>query len=123
MDAGAAGAREALTLTPRPTAIFAANDFAALGVLNVLLERGHSLPQDVAVVGYDDMPQAGTQTVSLTTMRQPMDRIATQSIQALSNRMRSPKEPAVKIMVSPILIERRSTLGKPADRLNTAAAE
>ena len=123
MDAGAAGAREALALTPRPTAIFAANDFAALGVLNALLERGHSIPQDVAVVGYDDMPQAGTQTVSLTTMRQPMDRIATQSIQALSNRMRSPKEPAVKIMVSPILIERRSTLGKPADRLSTAAAE
>ena len=123
MDAGAAGAREALALTPRPTAIFAANDFAALGVLNALLERGHSIPQDVAVVGYDDMPQAGTQTVSLTTMRQPMERIATQSLQALSNRMRSPKEPAVKIMVSPILIERRSTLGKPADRLNTAAAE
>jgi len=123
MDAGAAGARQALVLTPSPTAIFAPNDLAALGVLNVLLERGHLVPQDVAVVGYDDMPEAGTQTISLTTMRQPMDRIATQGIQALSNRMRAPKEPALKILVSPILIERRSTLGKPAGQLNTVAVE
>ena len=113
MDAGAAGAQEALTLTPRPTAIFAGNDFAALGVLNTLLERGYSVPRDVAVVGYDDMHLAGTQTISLTTMRQPMHRMATLSIQALSNRMRFPKEPAVRILVSPELIERRSTLGKP----------
>jgi DNA-binding LacI/PurR family transcriptional regulator len=112
IDAGAAGAREALEMTPRPTAIFAANDFAALGVLNTLLDRGLSVPEDIAVVGYDDMPQAGTETISLTTMRQPMDRIATQSIQALTNRMKSPKEPAVRILVSPILVERRSTLGK-----------
>ena len=75
IDAGAAGARQALMLEPRPTALFAANDIAALGVLNTVLESGLSVPQDVAVVGYDDMPQAGTETISLTTMRQPIDRM------------------------------------------------
>jgi DNA-binding LacI/PurR family transcriptional regulator len=124
IDLGAAAAREALKLSPRPTAIFAANDFAALGVLNTILEHGLSVPQDIAVAGYDDMPQAGAETISLTTMRQPMDRIATQSIQALSNRMQSRGEPAVRILVSPQLIERRSTLGKrTGDLLLSPAAE
>ena len=117
IDLGAAAAREALKLSPRPTAIFAANDFAALGVLNTILEHGLSAPQDIAVAGYDDMPQAGAETISLTTMRQPIDRMAAQSIQALSNRMRAPGEPAVRILVLPQLVERRSTLGKRAREL------
>ncbi len=112
IDAGAEGARKVLEeISPRPTAIFAANDFAALGVFNVLLNSGLSIPGDIAVAGYDNMPQASTETISLTTMKQPMDRIAAQTIQTLINRMKSPKEPAVRILVSPILIERRSTLG------------
>jgi DNA-binding LacI/PurR family transcriptional regulator len=112
IDLGAAAARKALELSPRPSAIFAANDFAALGVLNTILDQGLFVPQDIAVAGYDDMPQAGAETISLTTLRQPMDRMAAQSIQALSNRMQSPTEPVVRILVLPQLIERRSTLGK-----------
>ena len=124
IDTGAAAAREALKLSPRPTAIFAANDFAALGVLNTLMISGLSVPGDIAVAGYDDMPQAGTETISLTTMRQPMDRIATQSIQTLSHRIKMPGEPAVRILVSPILMARRSTLGSIADgKAASAAAE
>jgi DNA-binding LacI/PurR family transcriptional regulator len=112
IDAGALGALEALNILPRPTAIYAPNDVAALGVLNTLLENGLSVPDDIAVVGYDDMPQAATKTLSLTTMRQPLDRMASQSIQALSNRIKFPDEPGVRILVSPQLVARRTTLGK-----------
>lgn len=122
IDAGAAGAKAALALTPSPSAIFAPNDVAAVGVLNIVLEEGLSVPGDIAVVGYDDMPNAASETMSLTTMRQPLDRMASQSLQALSNRIKSPDEPAVRILVSPQLVMRRSTLGQRALRPGHAAS-
>ena len=71
LDAGSRGAEAALARRPRPTAIFAANDLAAIGVLNRVLGAGFAVPEDVAVVGYDDMPFAGSEALSLTTVHQP----------------------------------------------------
>jgi DNA-binding LacI/PurR family transcriptional regulator len=71
LDGGSKGAKEALAKQPRPTAIFAANDLAAIGVLNSVLGAGLKVPGDIAVVGYDDMPFAASETLSLTTMHQP----------------------------------------------------
>ncbi|TNU74050.1 LacI family transcriptional regulator [Miniimonas arenae] len=59
----------------RPTGIFCVNDLVALGVLRTLLRRGVRVPQDIAVVGYDDISFAGMLMVPLTTIRQPIHEI------------------------------------------------
>lgn len=65
-----AGAR-LLGLVPRPTAVFCANDLLALGVLQALYAAGVRVPQDVAIVGYDDIEFAAAAAVPLTSVRQP----------------------------------------------------
>ncbi|MEU2247785.1 LacI family DNA-binding transcriptional regulator [Streptomyces sp. NPDC019224] len=65
-----AGAR-ILGLAERPTAVFCANDLLALGVLQALYTAGVRVPQDMAIVGYDDIEFAAAATVPLTSVRQP----------------------------------------------------
>ena len=65
-----AGAR-LLGLSPRPTAVFCANDLLALGVLQALFAAGVRVPEDVALVGYDDIEFAAAAAVPLTSVRQP----------------------------------------------------
>lgn len=79
-ESGVRAARRLLTLDPRPTAIFAANDDTAAGVLRVAAELGLSVPRDLSVCGFDDVPIARHVTPALTTVRQPtrdMGRLAT----------------------------------------------
>lgn len=57
--------------SPRPTAIFAANDLMAMGVLRAVFEAGLSVPDDLSVVGFDDIQLAGLVKPGLTTVRQP----------------------------------------------------
>jgi DNA-binding LacI/PurR family transcriptional regulator len=111
LDGGSKGANEALARNPRPTAIFAPNDLAAMGVLNTVLGAGFKVPEDIAVVGYDDMPFAASETLSLTTMHQPIDRMATQCIDCLITRIQDPDGPGTRVLLSPHLVARRSTLG------------
>ena len=58
-----------------PTAVFASNDVMALGVLDALRAAGLSVPTDVSVVGFDDVPLAGRVVPGLTTVRQPVDQV------------------------------------------------
>lgn len=61
-----------LDVPDRPTAVFAGNDEQALGVYRALHDRGMRVPEDVSVVGFDDMPFAAWVTPALTTVRQPL---------------------------------------------------
>jgi DNA-binding LacI/PurR family transcriptional regulator len=108
---GSKGAKDALAKQPRPTAIFAANDLAAIDVLNSVLGAGLKVPEDIAVVGYDDMPFAASETLSLTIMHQPIDRMATQCIDCLIARIQDPDGPATRVLLAPHLVARWSTLG------------
>jgi DNA-binding LacI/PurR family transcriptional regulator len=67
MDAGV----RLLGLSNRPTAVFCANDLIALGVLQSLYAVGLTVPDDVAIVGYDDIDYAAAAAVPLTSVRQP----------------------------------------------------
>ncbi|MEU5835962.1 LacI family DNA-binding transcriptional regulator [Streptomyces diacarni] len=69
-----AGAR-LLGMSPRPTAVFCANDLMALGVLQSLYGAGVSVPEEVALVGYDDIEFAAAAAVPLTSVRQPANRM------------------------------------------------
>jgi len=75
-DAGLRRARELLSLSDRPTAIVAANDAQAFGVLQAIAERGLRSPDDVSVTGFDDVQIASWATPPLTTVRQPLAAMA-----------------------------------------------
>ncbi|MCP2164009.1 LacI family DNA-binding transcriptional regulator [Goodfellowiella coeruleoviolacea] len=69
-----AGAR-LLGMSPRPTAVFCANDLLALGVLQAMVTAGVRVPEEMAIVGYDDIEFAGAAAVPLTSVRQPAVRL------------------------------------------------
>lgn len=80
---GREGTRELLNRGFRPDAIFAANDFAAIGVLGALQESGYRVPEDVGLVGYNDTPLASSVGVPLSTVRSPMHEIGRRSMHTL----------------------------------------
>lgn len=63
-----------LVLPNRPTAVFARNDFTAIGAINAIKERGLNIPSDISIVGFDDIPMAMHTSPALTTVRQPTRR-------------------------------------------------
>jgi LacI family transcriptional regulator, galactose operon repressor len=80
---GGRAAAERILCTSVPSAIFAVNDFAAIGVLGALRERGLRPGSDVAVVGYNDTPLAMNLPIPLTTVRSPMFRMGQRSVDLL----------------------------------------
>jgi DNA-binding LacI/PurR family transcriptional regulator len=69
---GYEGMKRLLSLPEPPTAIFARNDFTAVGAMTAIKEAGLSIPKDIAIVGFDDIPLAVHTSPPLTTIRQPM---------------------------------------------------
>lgn len=82
-EAGYAGARQLLSLAEPPTAIFAANDEVALGVLDAAREMGISIPGQLSLVGVDDRPVSALVTPPLTTVRQPFEEIGRRATRLL----------------------------------------
>lgn len=69
---GYEGMKRLLSLPNPPTAVFARNDFTAIGAMTAIKEAGLSIPNDLAIVGFDDIPMATHTVPPLTTVRQPM---------------------------------------------------
>jgi len=69
---GYEGMKRLLSLPNRPTAVFARNDFTAIGAMTAIKESGLRIPNDVAIIGFDDIPLAVHMSPSLSTVRQPM---------------------------------------------------
>jgi LacI family transcriptional regulator len=90
-----------------PTAIFAGNDQMAMGVLAALAERGVRVPQDVSLVGFDDMKGAGYLVPALTTVRQDLDHLGRSAIELLLRMVRG--QQAAQERITPELVVRRST--------------
>lgn len=78
-----AAARELLSRPDRPTAIFAANDSSAIGVLQVAAELGLRVPQDLSVVGFDDIPDAASASPALTTVAQHLHELGGEALRML----------------------------------------
>lgn len=93
-----------------PTAIFAANDLMAIGVMQALRERGLAVPNDMAVVGFDDISAARLVTPSLTTVAQFQYQMGVKAAQVLMERLRGSQLGAGTALEMPFsLIERGST--------------
>jgi DNA-binding LacI/PurR family transcriptional regulator len=91
------------------TALFAYNDISAIGAIRALQENGLRVPQDVSVIGFDDIPAAAFHMPSLTTVRQPLNRMGEVAAQTLLERIEGIKEYPSEIAIEPELIVREST--------------
>jgi LacI family transcriptional regulator len=74
-DYGASVFRSIQDVTPWPSAVFAASDYIAVGILNAAAEAGVRVPEDLSLVGFDDVPFARVLRPPLTTIRQPIERL------------------------------------------------
>ena len=99
-----------LSLLEKPSAVFAFNDMMALGVLQVLNERGLRVPEDIAVLGFDGIPLSKYTSPALTTVRQPLKEMGRAAVEQLLKRIRGEgPEQAQYIKLEPELLIRAST--------------
>jgi len=103
----ASGFAAAARLPAEVTAVFAANDQMALGALRALAEAGRRVPEDVAVVGFDDVADAADYRPPLTTLRQDFDALGVAAVAALVSAIEGTRAAAVTL--PPTLIPRAST--------------
>src|SRR5579872_3337862 len=91
------------------TALFAYNDISAIGAIRAIQEQGLRVPQDISVMGFDDIPGAAFHTPSLTTVQQPLNRMGEVAAQSLLERIEGNKEYPSEIAIEPDLVVREST--------------
>ncbi|MFE0729845.1 LacI family DNA-binding transcriptional regulator [Streptomyces antibioticus] len=91
------------------TAVFAANDQMALGLLRALHERGRRVPQDVSVIGFDDIPESGSFLPPLTTVHQDFAEVGRLCVQAVLRKMRQDDPEHGTTLVPTRLVLREST--------------
>ena len=92
----------------KPTAIFAANDEMALGILEAAQKAGIAVPDTISIVGYDDNPGAKTSRPGLTTVRQPLDRMGETACRMLVERIKNPAMRSETVVEPYQVVERGS---------------
>ncbi|MEW2145905.1 LacI family DNA-binding transcriptional regulator [Micromonospora vinacea] len=83
IESAAGTAAELLTLTDRPSAIFAGNDLSAISTMNVARDMGLSVPDDLSVIGFDNVPESALVNPPLTTIMQPLQRMGAEALRLL----------------------------------------
>lgn len=115
-EAGMHGARTLAALDERPTAIFAANDLSAIGVIQGLDELGLRVPEDISVIGYDNTRIAALRRIGLSTIDQPRHEIGVRATELLVERMEDGRHESKRVVVEPTLVARRTTSAPPKGR-------
>jgi LacI family transcriptional regulator len=110
---GTRASAELLRRQPRVTAVVAGNDRLAIGCYDTLAAHGLSCPEDVSIVGFNDMPFVDRLRPPLTTVRVPQREIGTVAADLLLQQLSDPSQPAREILLEPALVIRAST-GTPA---------
>jgi len=111
-EAGAAGLRRLLDDGAEFTAIFAGNDLIALGCYDVFFERGIRCPEDVSVVGFNDMPFLDKLRPPLTTIAIPHQQIGAEAARLLLDAIADPTRPARSVLLPLSLVVRGSTAAR-----------
>ncbi|MBD7917925.1 LacI family DNA-binding transcriptional regulator [Cellulomonas sp. Sa3CUA2] len=114
VDGGYKHGLELLSRPDRPTAIFAGSDYQSLGVMRAVRELGLSIPEDVSVVGYDDIPLAQWLGPSLTTVRQPLREMAGTATEMVLSLAAGQQPANLRIDLATELVVRESTAPAPA---------
>ncbi len=110
-EMGYAAAERLLLLADnsRPDAIFCANDLIAMGALDLArCKLGIKIPEELSIIGFDDIPAAGWPSYQLTTIRQPFGTLVDTTIQVLMDAIHEPDSEIIKKVITPTLIWRES---------------
>ncbi|MDX3799065.1 LacI family DNA-binding transcriptional regulator [Streptomyces sp. AK04-3B] len=102
------------------TAVFAANDDMAIGLIRALTEAGLRVPQDISVVGFDDIPVAGFVTPPLTTVPQRFDAVAQEGLKRLVHVIENPDAPPLPASDPPVDLVVRASTAAPSTRRSPA---
>ncbi len=117
-EVGYAAMQQLLQRRPRPAAVFAASDIQALGALRALSEAGLHAPDDVAVIGFDDIKIS--EYVGLSTLRQPMRQLGKLAVEKFLHRLQHPDHPISHTVFSPSLVLRQTSDGHAARASSSA---
>jgi LacI family transcriptional regulator len=98
-------------LSHKPDAVFVASDTMALGALRAIREAGLTVPDDIAIIGFDDMPHSATADPALTTVRQPIRQAGEIVVETLLDMLENGSEPPRRIVLPTELIVRASCGG------------
>ena len=105
-NGGLAGMNRLLALEPPPTAVFVASDTMAMGALRAVRQAGLRVPEDVAIIGFDDVPQATYLDPPLTTVRQPIQRLGEIAVRVLVDVIAQGPEIPQRVVLMPELVVR-----------------
>lgn len=100
--------RELLTLADRPTAVFAANDLTAIRTIEIAHELGLRIPEDLSVIGFDNVPESALSTPPLTTINQPLRAMGKAALDLLVSILRGEDAEAAHIQLPTAMVERCS---------------
>ncbi|MEM9404376.1 MAG: LacI family DNA-binding transcriptional regulator [Pseudomonadota bacterium] len=114
-------AEQIVSMTQRPSAVFAWNDVSAIGLIHALRSRGVRIPEDVSIAGHDDIQLSGSVEPPLTTVSWPMYELGVQSVRYLYS-LGQGAEPGALPVPPPQLIIRESTGGPVAARRGTTSS-
>jgi LacI family transcriptional regulator len=92
----------------QPDAIFAASDLMAIGAMRAVQEAGLKIPDDIAFVGFDDLPVATMSNIKLSTVRQPIARFGVKAVEVLIDLIENGTQPARRMIFDTELIIRDS---------------
>jgi DNA-binding LacI/PurR family transcriptional regulator len=109
IDAGASAVRAILSTPDKPTAIFCGSDLIALGAMSALEEAGAGIPEDISVIGIDDISFAFLARPPLTTIRVPRERVGTTAFEALDRMLKLKRRKGADYYLETELVVRRST--------------
>lgn len=108
-ESGYAAAKQLLTSNQPPDALFCANDIMAIGAMDAARAAGLSVPDDVSIIGFDDIPMASWQAYDLTTISQEVDTMIDSTLSLVQKKIANPKTPPVLKFIPGELKIRRST--------------
>ncbi len=109
LESGYAAAQNLLARLEHPTAIFATTDWMALGAMEVILDEGLRVPQDISIIGLDDIVVSAHLRPPLTTIAVPKSQLAKEATELLFGQINGNKDMAVLRLVEPYLVLRQST--------------
>lgn len=109
LEDGYAAGKELLRLEPFPTAVFAYSDFVAVGIMQAILEAGLRIPEDISLVGYDDIVFSAYTKVPLTTVRIPKRKLGKEAVRLLLSKIEKPRTALSHKRLKVSLVVRDST--------------